>query len=98
LRASEHFELAAPQTLPIVAFRLKGAKLSPQRLSETHASIVEEVTRDGRRWISETNMNGHSVLRMMIISYLTEERHLAELGKALTAAASKVTFEQTRSA
>jgi glutamate/tyrosine decarboxylase-like PLP-dependent enzyme len=98
LRASEHFELAAPQTLPIVAFRLKGAKLSPQRLSETHASIVEEVTRDGHRWISETKMNGHSVLRMMIISYLTEERHLAELGKALTAAASKVTFEQTRSA
>jgi hypothetical protein len=43
-------------------------------------------------------MNGHSVLRMMIISYLTEERHLAELGKALTAAASKVTFEETRSA
>jgi glutamate/tyrosine decarboxylase-like PLP-dependent enzyme len=98
LRASEHFELSAPQTLPIVAFRFKGATLSPEELSEVHARIVEEVTRDGRRWISETKVNGNSVLRMMVISYLTEERHLAELGKALTAAASQLAFKATRSA
>lgn len=98
LRASEHFELAAPQTLPIVAFRFKGAKLSSGELAEIHAGIVEEVTRDGNRWISETKVNGSSVLRMMVISYLTEERHLAELGKALTAAASKLAFKETRSA
>lgn len=98
LRASEHFELAAPQTLPIVAFRFKGAKLSPEELSEIHACIVEGVTRDGRRWISETKVNGNSVLRMMVISYLTEERHLAELGKALSAAANKLSRKQPRSA
>src|ERR1700733_6802324 len=98
LRASEHFELAAPQALPIVAFRFKGAKLSPEELSAIHAFIVEEVSRDGRRWISETEVNGNSVLRMMIISYLTEERHLTGLGKALTEAASKLTFNETRSA
>jgi len=34
----------------------------------------------------------------MVISYLTEERHLAELGKALTAAASQLAFKATRSA
>jgi hypothetical protein len=28
-----------------------------------------------RRWISETKVNGNSVLRMIVISYLTEERH-----------------------
>jgi glutamate/tyrosine decarboxylase-like PLP-dependent enzyme len=88
IRASEHFELAAPQILPIVAFRFK-ANLSQQNLAEAHASIVEEVTRDGRRWISETSVNGRSVLRMMVISYLTEERHLRELGNALTEAATR---------
>jgi glutamate/tyrosine decarboxylase-like PLP-dependent enzyme len=98
LRASEHFELAAPQTLPIVAFRFKAANLSPEELSEIHACIVEEVTRDGQRWISETKVNGNSVLRMMVISYLTEERHLGELGKALSAAANNLSRKETRSA
>jgi aromatic-L-amino-acid decarboxylase len=97
IRASEHFELAAPQILPIVAFRFK-ANRSQQNLAEAHASIVEEVTRDGRRWISETSVNGRSVLRMMVISYLTEERHLRELGNALTEAATRLALTGTRSA
>jgi len=97
IRASEHFELAAPQILPIVAFRSK-TNLSQQNLAEAHASIVEEVTRDGRRWISETSVNGRSVLRMMVISYLTEECHLRELGNALTEAATRLALTGTRSA
>ena len=97
IRASEHFELAAPQILPIVAFRFK-ANLSQQNLAEAHARIVEEVTRDGRRWISESSVNGRSVLRMMVISYLTEERHLRELGNALTEAATRLASTGTRSA
>jgi aromatic-L-amino-acid decarboxylase len=98
VRASDHFELAAPQTLPIVAFRFKAASLSREQIADVHASIVEEVTRDGTRWISETKVNGRSVLRMMVISYLTEERHLRELGKALTETATRLTFKVTRSA
>src|SRR6202049_2352923 len=42
IRASEYFELAAPQTLPIVAFRFKAASLTPEQLAGVHASIVEE--------------------------------------------------------
>jgi len=97
IRASEHFELAAPQVLPIVVFRFK-ANVSQQNLAEAHAGIVEEVTRDGRRWISETRVNGRSVLRMMVISYLTEERHLHDLSHSLTEAASKLALTGTRSA
>jgi glutamate/tyrosine decarboxylase-like PLP-dependent enzyme len=98
IMSSEHFELAAPQILPIVAFRFKASKLSPEHLAEVHARIVEEVTSDGNRWISETRVNGHSVLRMMVISYLTEERHIRELGNALTEAATRLAFRGTRSA
>jgi aromatic-L-amino-acid decarboxylase len=98
IKASEHFELAAPQVLPIVAFRFKAPTLSPQQLEDVHANIVDDVTRDGSRWISETKVNGRSVLRMMVISYLTEERHLRELEKALTEAASTLAFTDTRSA
>jgi glutamate/tyrosine decarboxylase-like PLP-dependent enzyme len=85
--ASEDFELAVRPTLPIVAFQLQPRGRSPQQLAADHDSIVEEVTRDGSRWISETKVRGDSVLRMMVISYLTEERHLGSLESALTNAA-----------
>jgi len=98
IKASEHFELAAPQILPIVAFRFKAPSLTQQQLAETHARIVDDVTRDGHRWISETNVNGHSVLRMMVISYLTEERHLRDLGSALVESATRLALTETRSA
>jgi glutamate/tyrosine decarboxylase-like PLP-dependent enzyme len=88
VQASEDFELAVPPTLPIVTFRLKAAGLSPQQLAAAHAALVAEVTHDGLRWISETLVRGQSVLRMMVISYLTEERHLQGLEAALTKAAN----------
>lgn len=86
VEASDDFELAAPQVLPIVTFRLK-TNANGQQLASAHAAIVEEVTRDGRRWISETVANGKSVLRMMVISYLTDETHLQNLQSALAEAA-----------
>jgi hypothetical protein len=52
--------------------------------------IVERITGDGQRWISDTVVNGASVLRMMITSYLTEERHLLGLQSALEEAARLV--------
>jgi aromatic-L-amino-acid/L-tryptophan decarboxylase len=88
LQTSEHFELAAPQVTPIVIFRLKGS--SEDAVAAAHAGIVEEVTRDGRRWISETRVNDKSVLRMMVVSYLTEERHLQGLEASLNEAISKI--------
>ena len=86
LNDSEHFALATPQVLPIVAFRLKARGLSPEALATAHTEIVDEVTHDGSRWISETRVNGASVLRMMVVSYLTEERHLQGLQEALNRA------------
>jgi glutamate/tyrosine decarboxylase-like PLP-dependent enzyme len=82
---SEIFELVVPPTLPILNLRLKNGKLAA-----AHAAIVEEVTHDGQLWISDTVVNGDSVIRVMIISYLTEQRHLQALQSALTAAAEKL--------
>ncbi|PYX56883.1 MAG: hypothetical protein DMG73_14390 [Acidobacteria bacterium] len=87
IESSEKFELAAPQVLPIVTFRVKTSGMTAQQLATVHVAIVEEVTRDGQRWISETVANNQSVIRMMVISYLTGERHLLALEKALTSAA-----------
>jgi aromatic-L-amino-acid decarboxylase len=96
VKASEDFELASPQVLPIVAFRLRADALNQSQLAEAHASIVEEVTSDGSRWISETGVNGGSVLRMMVVSYLTEQRHLRGLEDALAAAVTKLGLTASR--
>ncbi len=83
------FELAAPQVLPIVNFRIKRAGITDEERRAAHEAIVHEVTRDGRRWISTTLVNGQSVIRMMVISYLTAHRHLEDLMIAVTEAAKK---------
>ncbi len=82
IKSSEHFELAAPLTVPILNFRLKNSG-SGDDLVQRHLELVELVTRDGQRWISETRVCGHSVLRVMVISYLTGERQLVDLQAAL---------------
>ncbi|MGZ4898615.1 MAG: pyridoxal phosphate-dependent decarboxylase family protein [Candidatus Angelobacter sp.] len=89
VRTSDWFELAAPQVLPIVNFRLKMPGASEEERRAAHEAIVHEVTRTGRRWISTTLVNGQSVIRMMVISYLTGHRHLEDLMVAVTEAAKK---------
>jgi len=90
LERSDAFEMAAPQVLPILNFRVRLHGGSEAEIERANAALVDEVTRDGRRWISLTKVNGRSVIRMMIISYLTEERHLRDLQQALVAAVERV--------
>jgi glutamate/tyrosine decarboxylase-like PLP-dependent enzyme len=86
IRASKYFELTAPMYVPIVNFHLKNAGIG-DTLTRRHLALVDQVTRDGQRWISETRVGGQSVLRAMIISYLTDESHITALQAALTEAA-----------
>ncbi len=85
VRRSPHFELLTDPMLTIVNLRARGG--SEEEIAERNAAIVEAVTADGRQWISETRVAGRSVIRVMVISYLTEQRHLEELQAALTRAA-----------
>ncbi|HWZ84019.1 MAG TPA: pyridoxal-dependent decarboxylase [Terriglobales bacterium] len=80
------FELSAPMVVPILNLRLKGIA-DPKQRAALHNAIVDDVTRDGQRWISETIVDGESVIRVMVVSYLTEERHLEALQRALVIAA-----------
>jgi glutamate/tyrosine decarboxylase-like PLP-dependent enzyme len=89
IEQSDTFELAAPQTLPILNFRVKGVP-SEAESEAVNIAIVDAVTRDGKMWISRTTVRGQSVLRMMVISYLSDVSNLESLQKALTAAASEV--------
>jgi ribosomal silencing factor RsfS len=62
-----------------------------QEPTAAQASIVDAVTRAGQLWISDAVVNGSSVLRIMVISYLTEARHVKALEDALENAAKALT-------
>jgi len=91
------FDLATPRRLTVLNFRASAARelaLPEEEIARLHHAIVQEVTRDGKQWISTTRVAGRSVLRMMIISYLTEKRHIDALAVNLQKAA-KVVMERS---
>jgi len=91
LNTSKHFELAVPQVLPIINVRMKLTKAaSEEAVATANAAIVDEVTRSGERWISVTNVNGRSVIRIMVISYFTEQKQLEDLLTAMESAAKEL--------
>ncbi|MGC9292658.1 MAG: pyridoxal phosphate-dependent decarboxylase family protein [Acidobacteriaceae bacterium] len=88
--ATGSFDLAVPRKLTILNFRARLASdlnLDEQETARLHRQIVEDVTEDGEHWISTTRVNGKSVLRMMIISYLTQAGHVDALVAKLQVAA-----------
>ena len=87
VQTSSRFELASPQVLPILNLRLKLPGATEPEIEAAQQGIVEEVTRSGERWISLTRVNGRSMIRMMVISYLTTQQHLDALWDALVTAA-----------
>ena len=90
---SEDFELFAPPMLPIFNLTLRNSSSEGEHSAALLQSIVDEVTQDGQQWISTTIVRGKTVIRVMIISYLTEQRHLEELLGRLRKAARKVRSE-----
>ena len=87
-------ELAVPRRLTILNFRVAAARelqLAEEEATRIHQDIVQRITHDGEQWISATRVNGRSVLRMMIISYLTEERHVDALVEKLEKAVRAAT-------
>jgi glutamate/tyrosine decarboxylase-like PLP-dependent enzyme len=96
IEGSEWFTLAAPQTLPILNFRLRSAGLEDAEAEVAHKQFIEEFNRDGRYWISRTRVRGKSVLRMMIISYLSTAEQVAGLQEALQSTARRMALQPAR--
>jgi len=85
--ASGHFSITSPGALPILNLVLD---VPEEMRTDAHRAFVAAFTEDGERWISTTRVQGRSVIRLMIISYLTEERHVRELAGKLQETAEKI--------
>jgi aromatic-L-amino-acid decarboxylase len=83
------YELTAPHELPILNFRVKGCATEAEA-DAIHRQILEAATEDGKTWFSRTQVNGKNVLRLMVISYLSDEHNVNVLTHALSKAAHKV--------
>ncbi|HEX8926179.1 MAG TPA: pyridoxal-dependent decarboxylase [Terriglobales bacterium] len=86
IKQSGTYELTAPHTLPILNFRVKGCTTETEA-DTVHRAIMDAATRDGQVWFSRTRVNGQNVLRLMVISYLTDEENVERLTTALREAA-----------
>jgi aromatic-L-amino-acid decarboxylase len=73
------FEMAAPQSMAIVAFRCVPAGLEGKAMDSLNEDIVNAVNATGRNYITHTNLNGRVAMRIGIGNILTEERHLDDL-------------------
>jgi aromatic-L-amino-acid decarboxylase len=87
---SKRFELAAPQVLPAIVFRVKLQNAGEAETAAANRALVEEINQSGQRWISLTTVAERSAIRTMVISYLTTETHVLELKNALLAASERL--------
>ena len=90
IQESSEFALFVEPQLPIFNLRLKSSAASDAEDAQLHQEVVDAVTRDGKQWISTTVVNGRTVIRVMIISYLTLQKHLEELLERLHTAGKPI--------
>lgn len=68
LRQLPHWEVVAPATLGIVAFRCAPPSLSPEAADQLNRRLVEAMIEDGFAMVSSTLLRGRVALRMCTIN------------------------------
>ena len=90
--ADERFELAAPQRLSLVCFRLHGGGGSAQDQDARNLALMNALNSSGQLMLTHTRIGGRVVLRLAIGGTLTRREHVEQAWQAITAA----TAEQAR--
>ena len=87
VEADDRFELAAPRTLNLVCFRLRGDDDAPNE------RLLELLNASGSLYLTHTRLGGRYSLRMSIGQAKTEERHVDAAWEAIGKAADEVLRE-----
>ena len=87
VRANPSFELAAPQSMAVVAFRFIPEDADGETVDRINERIVEGVNESGRAYMTHTILDGRVAMRIGVGNVLTEERHLDDLWAQITRAA-----------
>ena len=83
------FEMAAPQSMAIVAFRYVPQSADGKTIDRLNEEIVHAVNDSGKAYMTHTNLNGRVAMRIGIGNLLTGERHLDDLWNRILDAAGQ---------
>jgi aromatic-L-amino-acid decarboxylase len=75
IKADNRFELAAPVNMGVVCFRFIGAG-DANKIDELNGAIVERINSSGQAYLTQTKLNGHTVMRIGLGNVLTTEEHV----------------------
>jgi aromatic-L-amino-acid decarboxylase len=87
VRAERGWEVMAPVGMSVVCFRHVPAGMAEAETERHNASILEQVNRSGKVFLSHTKLNGLYVLRVAIGNLRTSEAILAEAWRLLKSGA-----------
>ncbi|MEY2537251.1 MAG: aromatic-L-amino-acid/L-tryptophan decarboxylase [Verrucomicrobiota bacterium] len=82
------FELAAPVSMGVVCFRFVGA--DAVELDKLNNAMVEQINASGRAYLTQTKLNGKTVMRIGLGNILTTEEHLRNVWELIRKTADEL--------
>ena len=88
IKSDDRFELAAPVVMGVVCFRFlpKDSAVNDKVNSE----IVERINASGRAYLTQTKLNGRTVMRIGLGNVLTTEEHLRSVWQLIQETAAEL--------
>jgi aromatic-L-amino-acid decarboxylase len=86
IKIDKRFELAAPASMGVVCFRFVGA--DPAKIDILNSEIIERINSSGRAYLTQTKLNGRTVMRIGLGNVLTTEEHLRTAWELIRTTAS----------
>jgi aromatic-L-amino-acid decarboxylase len=98
IKTDSRFELVAPVVMPVICFRFIGMVGAPQRgvptkdpeLDSLNSEIVQRINASGRAYLTQTKLNGRTVMRIGLGNILTTEEHLRKMWALIGKTASSL--------
>ncbi len=74
VKIDNRFELAAPVNMGVVCFRF--VRADADKIDMLNSEMVERINASGRAYLTQTKLNGRTVMRIGLGNVLTTEQHL----------------------
>jgi aromatic-L-amino-acid decarboxylase len=74
IKEDNRFELSAPTSMGVVCFRFIDS--AEDKLDKLNSDIVERINASGRAYLTQTKLQGRTIMRIGLGNVLTTEGHL----------------------